>query len=78
MDIQKIISDVLAKLKLDDNLKKNFLSNPTATIEKLIGIDLPNEKIDEVIKGVMEKLDVEDVAKQAKGLIAKIKGFFKK
>ena len=78
MDIQKIISDVLGKLKKDDNLKNNFLSNPIETIEKLVGVDLPNEKINEIIKGVMDKLNVDDVAKTAKGLLAKVKGFFGK
>lgn len=78
MDIQKIISDVLGKLKVDDNLKKNFLSSPVETVEKLVGVDLPNEKINEIVKGVMDKLNVDDVAKTAKGLLAKIKGFFSK
>ena len=29
MDIQKIINDVVAKLKEDDNLLENFKNNPT-------------------------------------------------
>lgn len=78
MDIQKIISDVLEKLQKDDGLLTKFKANPTKTIESLIGIDLPDEQIDAVVKGVMAKIDIEDVAKQASGLLGKLKGLFKK
>lgn len=78
MDIQKIISDVLAKLQGDDGLLAKVKAEPVKTIEGLIGIDLPDEQLDAVIKGVLAKIDVEDVAKKATGLFAKIKGFFGK
>ena len=78
MDIQKIISDVLAKLEGDNGLLAKFKANPTKTIESLIGIDLPDEQIDAVVKGVMAKIDIEDVAKQATGLLGKLKGLFGK
>lgn len=78
MDIQKIISDVLAKLQADDNLLENFKSNPTKTLEKLIGIDLPDEQIDAVVKGVMAKISLDDVAEKASGLLGKLGGLFGK
>ena len=78
MDIQKIISDVLAKLEGDNGLLAKFKANPTKTIESLIGVDLPDEQIDAVVKGVMAKIDIEDVAKQATGLLGKLKGLFGK
>lgn len=78
MDIQKIISDVLTKLEGDNGLLAKFKANPTKTIESLIGIDLPDEQIDAVVKGVMAKIDIEDVAKQATGLLGKLKGIFGK
>ena len=52
MDIEKIISDVLAKLKVDSSLKAAFLSDPVGTLEKKLGIDLPDEQINEIIKGI--------------------------
>jgi len=78
MDIQKIITDVLEKLQKDNGLLAKFKANPTKTIEGLIGIDLPDEQIDAVVKGVMAKIDIEDVAKQASGIIGKLKGLFGK
>ena len=78
MDIQKIISDVLNKLGSDKNLKNKFLSNPVKTIEELTGIDLPDDQIDAVIKGIKAKLDVDDVAEKAKGIMGTLGGLFGK
>ncbi len=78
MDIQKIITDVLEKLQKDNGLLTKFKANPTKTIEGLIGIDLPDEQIDAIVKGVMAKINIEDVAKQASGIVGKLKGLFGK
>ena len=78
MDIQKIISDVVEKLKGDDKLLAKFKSSPVQTLEKLIGVDLPDEQIDSVIKGITAKLDLDDVADKAKGLMGKLGGLFGK
>lgn len=78
MDIQKIITDVLAKLNADDSLKNNFLQNPTKVLEKLVGIDLPDEQIDAVIKGIMAKLNVDELASKGKGLMGLVSKIFGK
>lgn len=78
MDIQKIISDVLEKLQSDDSLKQNFMDNPTKVLEKLVGIDLPDEQIDAVIKGIMAKLNVDEVVDKAKGIMGALGGLFGK
>ena len=78
MDIQKIISDVLAQLQSDDNLKENFKNNPTKVLEKLVGIDLPDDKIDAIIKGIMAKLNLDDLAEKAEGIMGALGGLFGK
>ena len=78
MDIQKIINDVLAKLKGDDNLIAKFKAEPTKTLESLIGIDLPDEQIDAVVKGVLAKINVDEVASKAGGIMGWVKGLFGK
>lgn len=74
MDIEKIISDVLQKLKVDDSLKSSFLKDPVATLEKTLGIDLPDEQIKQVIDGITQKLG----GAAAGGILDKIKGIFGK
>ena len=78
MDIQKIINDVIAKLKDDDQLLANFKSNPTKVLEKLVGVDLPDDKLDAVIQGVMAKLDLDDLADKASGVLGALGGLFGK
>ena len=74
MDIEKIISDVLGKLKVDKTLMNEFMKDPVATLEKKLGIDLPDEQVKQVIDGVKAKLG--NVA--ASGLLARLKALFGK
>lgn len=78
MDIQKIINDVIEKLKNDDNLLENFKANPTKVLEKLVGIDLPDDKIDAVVKGIMAKLNIDDLAEKAGDIMGALGGLFGK
>ena len=78
MDIQKIINDAIAKLKADDNLLENFKANPTKVLEKLVGIDLPDDKIDAVVKGIMAKLNIDDLAEKAEGIMDALGGLLGK
>ena len=78
MDIQKIINDAIAKLKADDNLLENFKDNPTKVLEKLVGVDLPDDKIDPIIDGIMAKLKIDDLAGKAEGIVGALGNLFKK
>ena len=78
MDIQKIINDAIAKLKADDNLLENFKTNPTKVLEKLVGVDLPDGKIDAVVKGIMAKLNIDDLAEKTEGIMGALGGLFSK
>ncbi|MBR3765182.1 MAG: hypothetical protein IKK57_11630 [Clostridia bacterium] len=78
MDIQKIINEVLEKLQGDDNLLAKFKAEPVKTLEGIIGIDLPDEKIDAVVKGIMAKINLDDVAEKAGGIMGIVKGLFGK
>lgn len=68
MDIKKTIEDVVAKIKGDDALKKQFLSDPAGALKKLTGIDLPTDQLDKVVAGVKAKLAADNVGDAVKGL----------
>ena len=79
MDIQKIITDVVAKLAGNPDLIKSFLSNPVQLLEKTFGIDLPDEQINKVIEGVKANLDLSKIdLKTAAGMLGKMSGLFGK
>lgn len=78
MDIQKIISDILKQLAEDETLRNSFLSDPVKAVEKLTGLDLPDEQINAVIAGVKAKLTADDVKDAAKGALDALGGLFGK
>ena len=80
MDIQKIIADLTEKLGGKADLLKNFLADPAKSIKELLNIDIDADKIGEIVEGVKAKLGdgLGDAAKEGKGILSKIMGFFKK
>ena len=74
MDIKELIEKVVNGIKDNDGIKEQFEKNPVKVIEKLLGVDLPDEIVEKVIEGVKAKLTIDDVAELAGAL----KGLFKK
>lgn len=73
MDIKEQISKVVEEISRNPNIKEQFEKEPVKVIEKLIGVDLPDDIIMKVIDGVKAKLTMNDVSKVAGAL----KGVFK-
>ncbi len=80
MDIQKIISDVVAKLTGNSDLIAKFTSDPAAIIKQITGLDISADQIKQVVEGVTKKLGIDagDAIKEGKGILDKIKGIFNK
>ena len=74
MDIKKTLEDIVDKLKSDDALQKQFLSDPVGALEKLTGIDLPTEQLDAVVNGVKAKLTADNIG----GAVKDLTGLFKR
>ncbi len=56
MDIKGKITEIVDKIKNDDGLKDEFKENPTQAVEKLIGVDLPDDMVEKVVAGVKAKM----------------------
>ena len=72
MDIKKMIDELVEKIKSDPKLLENFQKDPIPTVEKLLGIDLPDDKIQALVEGIKAKIDLEKVGDVLGGL----KGLF--
>ena len=70
-DIKAKISEIVDKIKNDKDLMAKFKANPEATIEGLVGVDIPNGMLDKVVEGVKSGI-VADKAKDALGSIKKL------
>lgn len=68
LDIKEMIEDLVEKILADENLKKKFMKEPIAVVEKLIGIDLPDDKIEKLVAGIRAKVAVDDISGALGGL----------
>ena len=72
MDIKKKIDEIVDKVKNDKEFASKFKSNPIEAVESVIGVDLPDDKINEVVNAVKAKIKIDD-----SGIIGKVTGLFK-
>ena len=56
MDIKGKVTEIVDKIKNDKDLKQKFDENPTQAVEGIIGVDLPDDMINNVVAGVKAKL----------------------
>ncbi len=67
-----MVDKVVKAVKEDKGLGAKLLKDPVKTLENILGVDLPDEKVQQIVKSVKEKLNL-----NAGGFLAKIKAFFK-
>ena len=73
-EIKELIEKAIDKLKEDDDLMENFKKNPVQVVEKLLGVDLPDDKIEAIVKGIKAKLQIDDIG----DILGKLGGLFGK
>ena len=71
-DLKEKIEEIICKIKGDENLLNNFKENPIKTVEDLIGVDLPDEQINNVVTAVKAKINLDE----GKNILGKIKDLF--
>ena len=62
------IEKAAAKVMKDKNLRKQFDTNPVAVIEELIGVDLPDEIVNQLVAGIRAKLAKDKLGCMLSGL----------
>ncbi len=63
MDIKEKISKIVEELTKNDDLQKQVEKEPVKVIEKVLGVDLPDDMVEKVIDGVKAKIAVDGVSK---------------
>ena len=77
-NITDYVQQIVSKLTGNNSLIQQFTKNPAKVVTDLLGIQLDGDILQSVIKAVQGKLNLDDVAKNAGGIIAKIKSLFGK
>ena len=73
-EIKQKIDEIVKKVTNDKNFATTFKENPVKAVEDVLGVDLPDEMINNIIDGVKAKL----TADTAKNVLGKITDMFKK
>lgn len=68
MDIKEKIEELVEKIQGDKDILAKFQKDPVAVVEKLIGMDLPNDQIEKVADLVKAKIDLDKVGDLLEGL----------
>ncbi|MCI8864830.1 MAG: hypothetical protein HFG60_06015 [Lachnospiraceae bacterium] len=73
MDIKSQINKIVEEVSKNPNMKEQFEKEPVKVIEKIIGVDLPDDMVLKIIDGVKANLTINNVSKVTDVL----KGVFK-
>ena len=68
MDIKAKIDEVVNKIKNDKNFAEKFRKEPIKAVEEVLGVDLPDDVIKNVIDGVKGKIYVDSMEDKLGGL----------
>ena len=72
MDVKEQIKKAVEKISKDKGLQEQFKREPVKALENVLGEDLPDEIIDQVVQGVKAKL----TADKASDALGKLKDLF--
>ncbi len=70
-NIKEKIEELVEKIKGDEQLGAKFKSDPIGTVEGLIGIDLPNDQIEQIVDGIKAKISLDSIGSALGGLFGK-------
>lgn len=71
MDIKKLAEELIQKLQKDPKLLEQFRSNPIPVVEKLVGMDLPDDQIKQMAELIKAKIDLDKMGNLLGGLFKK-------
>ncbi len=61
MDIKAKIEEIVKKLMNDKTLMERFERNPASVIEQYVGIDLPDEQVNQLVDGIKAKIQLDQI-----------------
>lgn len=74
MDVKEQIKKAVERILSDKALQEQFQKEPVKALEGILGVDLPDGVVEQVVQGVKAKLTADKVS----GAVGALKGFLKK
>ena len=70
-NVKEKIEQIVAKLRSDDKLMEKFQKNPASVIEEYLGLDLPDDQVNQVVEGIKAKIQLDKLSGALGGLFKK-------
>ena len=67
-DVKTKINELVGKLQKDPVMLKSFQDDPIKTVEKLTGVDLPDDQLKPLVAGIKAKLTAGALGGKLEGL----------
>ena len=71
-EIKALIKKLADKVQSDDEIRELFKKDPVKAVEKILGVDLPDDVVKKIIDGVKASITIDD----AKDLLGSLKKLF--
>ena len=68
MDIKAKIDEIVNKVKSDPDIASKFQKEPIKTVEGILGVDLPDDVINQIVEGVKTKVNLDGLKDKLGGL----------
>ena len=72
MDIMEMLKDkieeIVNQIKSDKDIAAKFQKDPISVVETLLGVDLPNEQLEQVVEAIKAKIDLDKIGDLLGGL----------
>lgn len=68
MDIKEKIEELVEKIQSDKTILEKFRKDPVATVEGLVGIDLPKDQLEKLAEVVKAKIGMDKLGDALGGL----------
>ena len=72
MGIKEQIEAIVEKIQADKGLQAQFKQDPVKAVEKLLGVDLPDDILEKIVAGVKAKVSLDDLS----GAVDRLKKLF--
>ena len=60
-DVKELIEKAVKAILEDEKLKKMFEDEPVKALEKILGVDLPDDIVEKLIDGVKAKISIDQL-----------------
>ncbi len=67
-DVKEKVEEIVQKLQKDPAMLKSFQTDPVKALEKMLGVNLPEDQLKPLVAGVKAKLAASDISGALGGL----------